>query len=74
MTWLRSKPTTDSRSMRTVQLRATADVVTGYGAVGQAKWAAWRRKEGLQEVSEPDLDEQLSRVAQIVDPLFLRQD
>ncbi len=59
---------------RGVQLRATADVVTGYGAVGQTKWAAWRRKEGLQEVSEPDLDEQLSRVAQIVDPLFLRQD
>ena len=55
---------------RQVALGPTTPVVAGYGAVGQAKWAAWRRKEGVEDVSEPDLDDQMAKVAAVVDPVF----
>ena len=32
----------------------------GYGAVGQAKWAAWRRKEHLESACEENLDDQIT--------------
>jgi hypothetical protein len=57
---------------RNVTLAPIGSTVAGYGAVGQEKWAAWRRKEGLEAVSEADLDEQLKRVAEVVDPAFGR--
>jgi hypothetical protein len=55
---------------RRVQLAPIAPVVVGYGEIGQAKWAAWRRKEGLEAISEPDLDDQMAAVAAILDPIF----
>lgn len=35
---------------RGVPLEPIASHVAGYGQVGQAKWAAWRRKEKLEAV------------------------
>nr|WP_238174732.1 nucleotidyl transferase AbiEii/AbiGii toxin family protein [Kribbella kalugense] len=58
---------------RKVELGPIAPAVVGYGAVAQAKWAAWRRKEHLEEISEPDLDDQLAKVAAVLDPAFARE-
>jgi hypothetical protein len=55
---------------RKVTLAPIGSSVAGYGAFGQAKWAAWRRKERLEAVSESDLDEQMKRVAEVIDPAF----
>lgn len=57
---------------RGVDLEPIAPHVVGYGQIAQAKWAAWRRKERLQEVCEPDLDEQMALVASYLDPVFSR--
>lgn len=42
----------------------------GYGATSQAKRAAWRRKEGLEAMCEPDLDDQMREVLAVLDPVF----
>lgn len=55
---------------RQVTLRPVADSVAGYGAASQAKWAAWRRKEGLEDVCEPNLDDQMLEVIAVLDPAF----
>lgn len=55
---------------RQVTLRPVADSVAGYGAVSQPKWAAWRRKEGLEDVCEPNLDDQMLEVIAVLDPVF----
>jgi hypothetical protein len=57
-------------TFRNVELRPIGPVVSGYGAIAQAKWAAWRRKEGLEDISEEDLDRQMALVAAILDPVF----
>ena len=55
---------------RGLDLRPISQVIDGYGAVGQAKWAAWRRAQKVEEVSEEDLDEQMAHVASVLDPVF----
>jgi Nucleotidyl transferase AbiEii toxin, Type IV TA system len=55
---------------RQVTLRPVADSVVGYGAAPQPKWAAWRRKEGLEDVCESDLDNQMREVIAVLDPVF----
>ncbi|MCL2544026.1 MAG: nucleotidyl transferase AbiEii/AbiGii toxin family protein [Nocardioidaceae bacterium] len=57
---------------RRVELRPIAPVVAGYADTGdmQAKWSAWRRKEGVEDISEANLDDQMSRVAEVLDPVF----
>jgi hypothetical protein len=55
---------------RQVTLRPVADSVAGYGAASQAKWAAWRRKERLEDVCEPSLDDQMLEVIAVLDPVF----
>ncbi len=57
-------------SYRGVELQVVLPVLEGYGAVSQRKWAAWRRKERLEAVSEESLDDQIVRVAAILDPAF----
>jgi len=59
---------------RGVTLEPVAPHVVGYGQIGQAKWAAWRRKERLEAVCEADLDKQLALVASYLDPVFSRRD
>lgn len=55
---------------RGVELQVIGPILEGYGAVSQRKWAAWRRKERLEAVSEESLDDQIVRVAAILDPAF----
>ena len=55
---------------RDVSLAPIGPAVEGYGAVGQAKWAAWRKKEQLESVCEENLDDQMVRVAAVLDPVF----
>jgi hypothetical protein len=57
---------------RGVRLEPITTHVTDYGQVGQAKWAAWRRKEQLEAICEADLDDQMTLVAAILDPVFAR--
>lgn len=59
---------------RGIDLEPIAPHVAGYGQVGQAKWAAWRRKEQLEAACEADLDQQLALVASYLDPVFSRGD
>ncbi|CAN5287983.1 nucleotidyl transferase AbiEii/AbiGii toxin family protein [soil metagenome] len=55
---------------RSVTLGPTAPVVAGYGSIAQPKWAAWRRKHHLEDISEELLDDQMTRVAALIDPIF----
>lgn len=57
---------------RKVELGPVSTVVDGYGAIGQKKWAAWRRKEKVEAISAENLDDQMVRVAAILDPVFAR--
>lgn len=59
---------------RVVTLEPIAPHVVGYGQIGQAKWAAWRRKERLEPVCEADLDQQMALVASYLDPVFSHGD
>lgn len=59
---------------RGVTLEPIAPYVVGYGRVGQAKWAAWRRKERLEEACEADLDKQMTLVVSYLDPVFSHGD
>ena len=59
---------------RGVTLEPIGPHVADYGRVGQAKWAAWRRKEQLQAVSEEKLDDQIALIASLLDPIFATQD
>ncbi len=55
---------------RGVTLQAVSPLLAEYGLVGQAKWAAWRRRERLESVSMPNLDDQVAIVAAYLDPVF----
>jgi hypothetical protein len=57
---------------RGVVLEPVAPHLAGYADVGQSKWAAWRRKEGLEAVSAESLDDQVALVASFLDPAFAR--
>ncbi|MFW6600038.1 nucleotidyl transferase AbiEii/AbiGii toxin family protein [Propionibacteriaceae bacterium Y2011] len=59
---------------RGVTLEPIAPLVVGYGRIGQAKWAAWRRKERLEAVCEADLDQQMALLASYLDPVFSHGD
>lgn len=53
-----------------VELGPVGPLLAGYGDVAQPKWAAWRRKERLEEVGAASLDEQVAAVAALLDPIF----
>jgi hypothetical protein len=53
-----------------VELRAVETVVDGYGAASQAKWAAWRRKNGAQDLCEELLDDQMRLIAHVLNPML----
>lgn len=55
---------------RGVTLEPVAPYLAGYGAVGQVKWAAWRRKEHLESACEENLDDQITLVASYLDSVF----
>lgn len=55
---------------RNIDLKPISPMVEGYGAIAQAKWAAWRRKEGAEDISEEKPDDQMALVATVLDPVF----
>lgn len=55
---------------RGVTVEPVGPHLAGYGAVGQAKWAAWRRKEQLVDLCEAQLDDQVALVSAFIDPVF----
>ncbi|ACC42009.1 conserved hypothetical protein [Mycobacterium marinum M] len=55
---------------RGVTLEPVAPHLVGYGAVAQARWAAWRRKEHLESVCEENLDDQIALVTSSLDYVF----
>lgn len=57
---------------RGVTLEPVAPHLAGYGAVAQAKWVAWRRKERLESVCEENLDDQIALVVSCLDHVFVR--
>jgi hypothetical protein len=57
---------------RGVTLEPVAPHLAGYGAVAQAKWAAWRRKEHLESACKENLDDQINLVASYLDDVFAR--
>ena len=57
---------------RSVALGPITPLIVGYGETGQEKWTAWRLSEELDDVSEPLLDDQMAKVAAILDPVFSR--
>lgn len=56
---------------RGVEVRPITPLITGYGTTGQLKWAAWRSKAGVQGLSEELLDDQMKKVADVLDDLFV---
>lgn len=58
---------------RSVTLEPVAPHLAGYGAVAQAKWAAWRRKERLESVCEEMLDDQVTLIVSYLDDVFVRE-
>jgi hypothetical protein len=57
---------------RGITLEPVAPHLAGCGAVAQAKWAAWRRKEHLESACEENLDDQVAPVASCLDPVFVK--
>lgn len=55
---------------RSVELGPVGPLLVGYSEAAQPKWAAWRRKERLEEVCDASLDEQVAAVAALLDPVF----
>ncbi len=55
---------------RGVTLQPNTPHLTGYGVIAQPKWAAWRRKEGFEAISQEQLDDQILLVARLLDPVF----
>ena len=55
---------------RGVTLEPVSPHLKGHGVIEQAKWAAWRRKERLEEICEAQLDDQVTFVARFIDPVF----
>lgn len=57
---------------RGVDLLPVASILDGYGAFSQPQWAAWRRKEGFEDICDESLDAQVRAVAAVLDPVFAR--
>ncbi len=47
-------------------------MLDGYGSISQPKWAAWRRKEGFEDICHESLDAQVAAAAAVLDPAFAR--
>ena len=57
---------------RGVDLTPVGSMLDGYGSISQPKWAAWRRKEGFEDICEESLDAQVAAAAAVLDPVFAR--
>lgn len=57
---------------RAVEPEAITSTLRNYGALHQPKWAAWRRKERLEEITEPLLDDEVKLISNWIDPILKR--
>jgi hypothetical protein len=55
---------------RQVKLRPIGEAVEGYGAIGQQKWANWRRRMKVEDICEAQLDDQMKLIAELLGPIF----
>ena len=55
---------------RQVELVPLARVLDGYGGIGHARWAAWRRKQQLEERLPDQFTEVVSAVVSFADPII----
>ena len=55
---------------RQVELVPLARVLEGYGEIGQARWAAWRRKQQLEDRLPDQFAEVVSAVVTFADPVI----
>ena len=55
---------------RQVELLPLARVLDGYGEIGQARWAAWRRKQQLEDRVPDQFAEVVSAVVSFADPVI----
>lgn len=55
---------------RQVELLPLARVLEGYGEIGQARWAAWRRKQQLEDRVPYQFAEVVSAVVSFADPVI----
>lgn len=56
---------------RGVELGSLRELLVGYGQDGrQARWAAWRGKQRVEDLCEKDLDDQVERVLRFIEPVF----
>lgn len=56
---------------RSVELESLPAVLDGYGDIGQAKWAAWRRKQQVEERTPESFDELIGLFIAFADPAVL---
>ena len=57
---------------RRINLTPVGPMLAGYGSTSQPKWAAWRRKERLENICDKSFDAQVAAVAAVLDPVFAR--
>jgi hypothetical protein len=55
---------------RGVELGSLRALMDGYSSMGQAKWAAWRRKLKVEDLCRQNLDEQVELVLTFIEPVF----
>lgn len=55
---------------RGVELRPLRPLMDAYSSIGQAKWAAWRRKLKVEDLCRQNLDEQVELVLTFIEPVF----
>lgn len=55
---------------RGITLEPVAPHLAGYGAVAQAKWAVWRRKEHFESACEENIDDQIKLVISCLDSIL----
>lgn len=53
---------------RGVELTPLREVLDGYAAIGQSRWAAWRRKQSLADRVPEDFSDAIGAVVDLADP------
>ncbi len=56
---------------RGVERTSSRDATDGWAEVGQAKWSAWRSRQGIEAITLADFGEQLQVVTDFIDPVFV---
>ncbi|CAN5345537.1 nucleotidyl transferase AbiEii/AbiGii toxin family protein [soil metagenome] len=55
---------------RKVEISAPSASLSGHDELAQHKWAAWRKKTDVEDITLARLDEQLAEVSNFLDPVF----